>query len=110
MGTMIDRRHRVFTNDDIKKISSIYHAWRGELGNYEDVPGLCKSSDLEEIRNNNYVLTPGRYVGTEEEEEDAEQFEEKMQKLVSELKQEMEEGAKLDEEIKKNLERIGWQI
>ncbi len=108
MGTMIDRRHRVFTNDDIKKISSIYHAWRGELGNYEDVPGLCKSSDLEEIRNNNYVLTPGRYVGTEEEEEDAEQFEEKMQKLVSELKQEMEEGAKLDEEIKKNLERIGF--
>jgi type I restriction enzyme M protein len=106
MGTMIDRRHRVLTEDDIKKISSIYHAWRGEGGEYNDIPGLCKSSDIEEIRKNNYVLTPGRYVGTEEEEEDDEEFQEKMQKLISELKQQMEEGARLDEEIKKNLEKI----
>ncbi len=110
MGTMIDRRHRVFTDDDIKKISSIYHAWRGEEGQYEDIPGLCKSSDIEEIRKNNYVLTPGRYVGTEEEEEDDEEFEDKMNRLVSELKQQMEEETKLDEEIKKNLERIGFGL
>jgi type I restriction enzyme M protein len=110
MGTMIDRRHRVLTEDDIKKISSIYHAWRGEGGEYNDIPGLCKSTNIEEIRKNNYIVTPGRYVGTEKEEEDDEEFEEKMQKLISELKQQMEEGARLDEEIKKNLERIGWKI
>ena len=110
MGSMIDRRHRTLNEEDIRKISSIYHAWRGEGGEYNDVLGLCKSSDIEEIRKNNYVLTPGRYVGTEEEEEDDEEFQEKMQKLISELKQQMEEGARLDEEIKKNLERIGWQI
>ena len=108
MGLMIDRRHRVLTNDDIKKISSVYHAWRGEGGEYNDILGFCKSSDIQEIRNNNFVLTPGRYVGAEEEEEDDEKFEKKMQKLISELKQQMEEGARLDEEIKKNLERIGF--
>ena len=83
-------------------------AWRGEIGEYNDIPGFCKSSDIEEVRKNNYVLTPGRYVGTEEQEEDDEEFEEKMQKLISELKQQMEESARLDEEIKKNLERIGF--
>ncbi len=110
MGTMIDRRHRVLTDDDIKKISSTYHAWRGEVGKYADVLGFCKSSDIEDIRKNNYVLTPGRYVGTEEQEEDDDEFEEKMQKLTSELKQQMEESARLDEEIKKNLERIGFEF
>ena len=108
MGTMIDRRHRTLTEDDIKKISSIYHAWRREGGEYNDIPGFCTSTDIEEIRKNNYVLTPGRYVGTEGEEEDDEEFQEKMQKLISELKQQMEEGSRLDEEIKKNLERIGF--
>ena len=107
MGTMIDRRHRILTNEDIKKISSTYHAWRGEGGEYNDNAGFCKYSDIEEIRKNNYVLTPGRYVGAEEEEDD-EEFEEKMQKLISELKQQMEEGARLDEEMRKNLEKIGF--
>ena len=108
MGSMIDRRHRVLTDDDINKISSVYHAWRGEGGEYNDILGFCKSSDIEEIRKNNYVLTPGRYVGAEEEEEDDEKFEEKMHKLISELKQQMEEGKSLDQEIKKNLERMGF--
>ena len=86
MGTMIDRRHRILTEEDIRKISSEYHhSWRGEGGEYNDIPGFCKSSDIEEIRKNNYVLTPGRYVGTEVEEKDDEEFEEKMQKLISEL-------------------------
>ena len=110
MGSMIDRRHRMLTDDDIKKISSVYHAWRGEGGKYTDVPGFCKSSDIEEIRKNSYVLTPGRYVGTELEEEDDEEFEEKMQKLISELKKQMEESARLDEEIKKNLGNIGYEF
>ena len=110
MGAMTDRGSRIFTDDDIKKISSIYHTWRDELGHYEDIPGLCKSSDLEEIKNNNYVLTPGRYVCMIDGEEDNEEFEDKMQKLISELKQQMAESAKLDEEIKKNLERIGFDL
>ena len=110
MGTMIDRRHRVLTDDDIKKISSVYHAWRGEGGEYNDIPGFCKSSDTDEIRKNSYVLTPGRYVGTEEDDEDDEEFEEKMQRLVSDLKKQMEESARLDDEIRKNLERIGFEF
>ena len=105
---MIDRRHRILAEEDIRKISSVYHAWRGEGGEYNDISGFCKSSDIEEIRKNNYVLTPGRYVGTEVEEEDDEEFAKKMQKLLSELKQQMEESARLDEDIKKNLERIGF--
>ena len=109
-GTMIDRKSRILTNEDLKKISDVYHAWRGEGGEYTDIPGFCKSSDIEEVRKNNYVLTPGRYVGTEKEEEDDEEFQEKMQRLVSELKQQMEESARLDEEIKKNLESIGFEF
>ncbi len=108
MGTMVDRRHRELTAEDVKKISETYHAWRGEGGKYEDVLGFCRSASLDEVRKNSWILTPGRYVGTEVEEEDDELFEEKMKRLTSELKQQMEQGQKLDAEIKKNLESIGY--
>lgn len=108
MGRMIDRRHRELTDEEIKKIASTYHAWRGEAGKYEDVAGFCKSATLEEVEKNNFILTPGRYVGVVEEEEDDEAFEEKMKRLTAELAKQMEEGKKLDEEIKKNLEKIGY--
>jgi len=110
LGVMIDRRHRELTEEDVKKISDTYHAWRGEVGKYEDVAGFCKSAKLDEIRKHEHILTPGRYVGAEAEEEDAEVFEEKMKRLTSELKKQMEEGKKLDEEIKKNLEGIGFKV
>ncbi len=111
MGRMIDRRHRELTDEEIKKISSTYHAWRGENSlKYEDVAGFCKSATLEEVEKNNFILTPGRYVGVVEEEEDDEAFEEKMKRLTEELAKQMEESKKLDEEIKKNLEKIGWKI
>ncbi|AFU59832.1 N-6 DNA methylase [Candidatus Nitrososphaera gargensis Ga9.2] len=112
MGVMIDRRHRELTDEDIKKISDTYHAWRGELKDkkYEDIPGFCKSATLEEVRKQQWILTPGRYVGAEEEEEDDEEFEEKMNRLTSELAKQMEEGRRLDEEIKKNLASIGYRI
>ncbi|MCA2004098.1 MAG: type I restriction-modification system subunit M [Candidatus Nitrosotenuis sp.] len=112
LGVMVDRRHREITDEDIKKISDTYHAWRGELKDkkYKDVPGFCKSASLDEIRKHEWILTPGRYVGAEEEEEDDEVFEEKMKKLTSELSKQMEEGKRLDEEIKKNLASIGWKI
>ena len=110
MGIMKDRRHRELTDEEIKKISSTYHAWRGEGGEYNDNPGFCKSATLEEIRKQGYILTPGRYVGTVEEEEDDTQFEEKMQKLTAELAEQMKEAKRLDEEIKKNLASIGFKI
>ena len=111
---MIDRRHRELTDVDIKKISDTYHLWRGEKlegveNEYGDIPGFCKSVGIEEVRKNNWILTPGRYVGSEEVDDD-EDFEEKMEKLTSELARQMEESQRLDDEIKKNLEKIGFGI
>ena len=111
MGVMIDRRHRELTDEDVKKISSTYHSWRGENKlKYADVLGFCKSAKLEEVEKNNFILTPGRYVGVVEEVEDDEKFEEKMKRLTAELSEQMKEGQKLDQEIKKNLERIGFKL
>ncbi|MBU1198875.1 MAG: type I restriction-modification system subunit M [Nanoarchaeota archaeon] len=110
MGEMIDRRHRDLTDEDIKKISDTYHAWKSKESKYEDILGFCKSAKLEEIRKHGHILTPGRYIGIEEEEDDGIPFEEKMKKLTSELAKQMEEGKKLDEEIKKNLEGIGYEV
>jgi type I restriction enzyme M protein len=108
MGAMIDRRHRELTDADVKKISDTYHAWRGESGKYSDVPGFCKAAKLEEIRKHEHILTPGRYVGAEEVEEDSEAFEEKMKRMTTELAKQMAEAKKLDEKIKKNLGSIGY--
>jgi type I restriction enzyme M protein len=108
MGEMIDRRHRELTDEDIKKIASTYHAWRGEGGKYVDILGFCKVVRVEEIKKHEHILTPGRYVGAEEEEEDGEAFEEKMKRLTSELVNLMKEGEKLDKDIKKNLGSIGY--
>jgi type I restriction enzyme M protein len=108
MGEMIDRRHRELTDEEIKKISGTYHAWRGEGGMYEDVPGFCKAATLAEVRKQGHILTPGRYVGFPEEEDDGVTFDEKMKELTAQLKVQMEEGEKLDEEIKKNLEVLGY--
>lgn len=114
LGVMINRRNKDFTQQDIDKISDTYQSWRGDnlengkRGKYEDVQGFCKSVGLEEIQKQEYILTPGRYVGTEEVEEDGEPFEEKMKKLTKELKEQFEESKKLEEEIKKNLEKVGF--
>ncbi len=110
MGVMIDRTHRELTPEEIEKIARTYHAWRGEpeVGEYEDVPGFCKSATLEEIRKHGYVLTPGRYVGAPPREEDSEPFGQKMQRLVAQLKAQQEEARRLDEMIWKNLEELGY--
>jgi type I restriction enzyme M protein len=110
MGQMVDRRHRKLSDDDIQKISSTYHVWRGEAGKYEDVKGFCKSAKLEEIRKHNHILTPGRYVGTEEIEEDAEHFDEKMKRLTSELSEQFKKSDELEAEIKENLKGLGYDI
>lgn len=110
LGTMVDRRHKELTDGDIRRISDTYHTWRGEIKGkkYQDVPGFCKSASIEEIRKHEWILTPGRYVGAEQEEESDEKFEEKMTRLVSNLSDQMNQGKELDEEIKKNLEKIGY--
>ncbi|KIH78203.1 DNA methyltransferase [Geoalkalibacter ferrihydriticus DSM 17813] len=110
MGMMIDRTHKELTSDDIAEIARTYHAWRGEAkdGAYEDKPGFCKVATLEEIKANDFVLTPGRYVGAAEIADDGVPFEEKMAELTQTLYRQMDESVKLDTEIRKNLEVLGY--
>ena len=136
LGTLIDRVHRELTDTDIARIADTYHSWRGDqtVGRarllpsreletdsppedgsagaspslYADIPGFCKSAKTAEIAEHGYVLTPGRYVGAEEVEDDAEPFAEKMQRLVSELNSQFAESAKLEAAIKANLEGLGY--
>ncbi len=110
MGRMIDRTHRELTGEEIQQIARTYHAWRGEksASKYEDVPGFCKSATLEEIRKHDYVLTPGRYVGAPPQEDNGEPFEQKMARLVAELKEQQKEAARLDEAIIHNLGELGF--
>jgi type I restriction enzyme M protein len=109
MGTLINRRTRELTDDDIRKIADTYHSWKKDDGSYEDIPGFCKSATLDEVRELDYVLTPGRYVGLPEEEDDFD-FDERVKKLTAELKAQMEESAKLDERIKENLAKVGIEL
>lgn len=101
LGRMIDRARREFTAEDIKRIASTYHAWRSVDGfeRYEDVPGFCKAVSIEEVSANNFVLTPGRYVGLEEAKEDGEPVEEKIARLKAELLAEFEYGRMLEDKI-----------
>ncbi len=113
MGRMIDRVHRELTDDDIRKIADTYHAWRGDVGAglprpYVDVPGFCKSATIDDIRAHGYILTPGRYVGAAEVEDDGEPFEEKMKRLVAQLRGQQAEAARLDGAIEKNLRELGF--
>lgn len=110
LGTMVDRRHRELSKDDIKKIADTYHNYRNIDGAYEDIQGFCKDAKLDEVRENEYVLTPGRYVGIEEQEDDGIPFEEKMKTLTKELGELFEKSRSLEEEIKKNLGGIGYEF
>src|SRR2546428_2667529 len=110
LGRMVDRTHRELTDEDITRIADTYHAWRGEqdVGEYADVPGFCKSAPLEEIRKHGHVLTPGRYVGAEAQEDDGEPFAEKMQRLTATLRQQQEAAVQLDTAIAANLKELGY--
>lgn len=111
MGTMVDRTHKELTTEDIAEISKTYHAWRGEEkdGDYEDIAGYCKSATLKDIKDNDYVLTPGRYVGVAEEEDDGIPFEEKMRTLTQLLKEQMTQSEQLDKDITENLKLLGYE-
>ena len=121
LGTLIDRVHRELTDTDIEKIVGTYHAWRGDsltghsspvtrhsTATYADVAGFCKSATTAEIASHGHVLTPGRYVGAEEIEDDGEPFEEKMPRLVAELHAQFADSAKLEKAIKANLKGLGY--
>ena len=109
LGTMVTRRLRELSDSDIKKIADTYHNYQNNE-NYENLKGFCYSATTEEIQSNDYVLTPGRFVGVEETDDDGIPFEEKMKKITSELSKQFEESHKLEEEIRKNLKAIGYEI
>ncbi len=110
LGRMVDRTHRELTDDDIARISGTYHAWRGEkdAGDYADQPGFCKSATLDETRKHGHVLTPGRFVGAEAQADDGVPFEDKMKRLVAQLREQQAEAAKLDAAIAANLKGLGY--
>ena len=109
MGELETRRHRVLSDEEISKIAKTYHDWKRD-GNYEDIKGFCKSASLEEVEKHEFILTPGRYVGVADNEEDDEPFEEKMDRLTQELSEQFKKSDELEEEIKKNLESIGFKL
>lgn len=109
-GYMTDRTHRAFNEEDIAKLAGTYHQWRSKNGKYKDVKGFCKSAKMDEIRKHNYVLTPGRYVGIEDQVDDGIPFEEKMAGFLGELKEQMAEEKRLDKEIVKQLSNIGFKL
>ncbi len=108
MGIMINRRNKELTDTDIQKISGTYHNWRNPKGDYADIAGFCKSATLEEVRNSSYVLMPGRYVGTEAEEDDGILFSDKIAALTTQLAEQFSKGHVLEAEIRENLKSIGY--
>jgi type I restriction enzyme M protein len=116
LGTMINRRNKILTDgtdeneNDLKLITDTYHNWRNASAHYEDIAGFCKVATLDEVRQNNYVLMPGRYVGTEEEEIDLIPFEEKMKTLTDKLAEQFAQGEKIQKTIVENLKSIGFDI
>lgn len=113
LGSMVDRRHRELRKGEIKRIADTYHSWRGEVVNgeeiaYNDVPGFCRVAKLDEIKKQGYVLTPGRYVGSEMSQDNEETFEEKMEKLVDEIEEKFDESRTLEDKIIENLKRLRY--
>ena len=122
LGRMVDRTHRELTDEDIARIADTYQAWHsraavpskeegqdeGAADKYKDVPGFCKSAPLDEVRKHGHVLTPGRYVGAEAQEEDGEPFEDKMKRMVAQWRKQQAEAGKLDVAIEANLKKLGF--
>ena len=110
LGVLVDRTRRELTEEEIQRIADTYHAWRGETdaGDYADIPGFCKSATLDDIRQHEHVLTPGRYVGAADVEDDGEPFEEKMARLSALWREQRAEAARLDAAIEANLKALGY--
>lgn len=113
LGNLVERSLREFSSEDIKKIADTYHLWRGSYkgeGEYKDIQGFCKSATLEEIKGHEYILTPGRYVGIEEIEDDGISYEEKMTDLSAKLAEQFKKSRDLEDEIRENLAKLGFDI
>ena len=107
LGTMETRTLKVLREDDIARVADTYHAWREVGGRYSDVPGFAKAASVKEVADQGFVLTPGRYVGTLEADEEDEPFDARMSRLTTALREQMAEGNKLDERIRKALAGVG---
>ncbi|MER9740571.1 type I restriction-modification system subunit M [Mesorhizobium sp. M0187] len=107
LGSMVSRTLKELTDEDIAQVTETYHAWREKAGGYADVPGFAKAASIREVAAQGFVLTPGRYVGTEAAEEDAEGFDAKMARLTNALREQMVEGESIDERIRKALVGVG---
>lgn len=110
IGFMKDRTHRDFSDDDIVAIAETYHEWRKNKSKYKDIKGYCKSADIDTVKKHNYVLTPGRYVGIQDEVDDGIPFDTKMDGFISELRVQIKKEKELDEEIRKQLNNIGFKL
>lgn len=108
MGHMVDRTHRDLSDEDIKKLADTVESFQN--GTLEDVKGFCAVATLDDIAKQDYILTPGRYVGIEEQEDDGEPFEEKMARLTSELSEMFKKSHALEDEIRKKLGAIGYEL
>ncbi len=109
-GTLENKTFKIFNDDDIRLIADTYHNWRNNLSEYQDQQGFCKSASIDEIKKHDFILTPGRYVGTEEEVNDGIPFEEKISNLTTLLSCQMEESVRLDIELKSQLVKIGINL
>ena len=110
LGYMINRKNRAFDPIDITKVANTYHNWLKNGEDYQDIKGFCKSAEIKDIEKHKFVLTPGRYVGIPDEEDDGVPFEEKIASLTGNLKKQMQKSTQLDEEIKKQLLKIGIKL
>jgi len=110
LGHLVDRVHRELSDEDIAHIAGTYHAWRGEkdTAQYQDTSGFCKSATIDEISSHGFVLTPGRYVGAEDIDDDGEPFDEKMARLTAQLEEQFAESARLEAAIRRNLKGLGY--
>lgn len=110
LGRMVDKTHRELSEENISLVADTYRAWRGgkDGGEYKDIPGFCKSAVLGEVRAHGYTLTPGRYVGAEEAQDDGEPFKQKMKRLTAKLEEQFEQSARLEATIRSNLKHIGY--
>ena len=110
LGYMINRKNRVLASEDIQKVADTYHNWLKRNDAYKDVKGYCKSASIEDIEKHKFVLTPGRYVGIPDEEDDGIPFQEKIDKLTAQLRDQMNQAQELDIEIKAQLKKIGIDL
>jgi type I restriction enzyme M protein len=110
LGVLVNRRNKELKDTDIKLVADTYHSWRNLKSKYKDVDGFCRSASIAEVKNNNYILMPGKYVGTEEEEIDTIPFDDKMKTLTATLAEQFSKKNVLEKIVRKNLKSIGYEF